>query len=141
MFQINMDDPEGNKTFFVKKGEKLEKAWEVGEFRLQVRKKTNPTTGLVEERNESELDLISSRGEKITLIKNTRLDSDKSRAHFVSLIRGDKRFESRVGQVFVFHGKSYLLLDVNDQRAVVRDMGTNGEFVVRLATERERAGL
>ncbi|MDX6765795.1 MAG: Amuc_1099 family pilus-like system protein [Candidatus Methylacidiphilales bacterium] len=124
LFQLNLLDVKTNKTRMVKEGDTIE-GYKVGAFRKNIVKRPNPRTGIVEEIDESELDLINLKlDETITLVRNVQKDSDES---FVQL-----RVDSPVGKVepprvvrgekFKLDGKEYQLLKPGEKTVTIKDL-------------------
>lgn len=146
-FQLNVVSGKGPQTIFVKKGEKLEfedASWQVGDFRLKIGKRMNPSTNLEQEFDESELDLARvGVGEgKMTLAKGQEMDSSGSKASFVSLIPSEAAIPAvSKGGIFVFREKEYLLIGANHLGATVKSLDNGKEYHVAAMNREERASM
>lgn len=101
VYQINLRDAKTRRSRLVREGEDIE-GYKIGEFRKIIQEKMSPTTGIVEQKDLSELDIINPKlNETITLVLNEEKDANESRGEFdlrvpninpepASMQRGDK---------------------------------------------------
>ncbi|MFZ5806960.1 MAG: Amuc_1099 family pilus-like system protein [Verrucomicrobiota bacterium] len=142
-YQINVEREGSVQTLMVKPGQKLTMkngtVWMVGEFRQKIEKRNNPTTRIEQEYDESELDLhIDGLKElKMTLKKDEIKDSRESFVDFSAMIPGEEPVLGVFyGSEFSFRGEKYQLLEANEQRAIVKHVGS--EELIEISALKEK---
>jgi hypothetical protein len=129
-FQIYLKDMASNLQPRLKKtGDPLGfEGYTVGDFHLNIVKEKDPATGIVTDVDESTLDLVKSDiGFKITLIYRKEVDAPESTADFIMLMPSEVGKEIKAARDKTFTipyltNKQFLVVDVNDNGAVIRDM-------------------
>lgn len=132
VFQINLPNATERRSRLVKMGDTVE-GFVVDAFREIHKDVENSATHIVENKDLSELDLKRDDiGQKITLILGEKVDSPESSADFVMLMPGEteKIIKAKRAGTLEVRGTKYLLLDVSEQGAKLRNLSTKEELTI-----------
>lgn len=137
-FQIFLRDVSSDKQPGLKKtGEPLgQEGYTVGEFHLNIVKKMDPQTHVIEDVDESTLDLVKPEiGLTTTLPYRAVIDSPESTADFVMLMPSevDKVMKVSRGKILTIpyiSETTYRVIEANDDGAKIRDMNTQKEYMI-----------
>ena len=137
VFQIYLKDVSGSQQPGLKKtGDLLGyEDYTVGPFTQNIVEETDPATHLTAKVDRSTLELDkASIGFKIVLVFRQEVDSPESTADFVMLMPGEngKSYKVARGKTFKppYLSAEYLLLQVRDDGATIRDVATKQEYTV-----------
>ena len=135
LFQIFFTDLSSEKQPQLKKtGDALGEGYTVGKFNLSIVNKEDPNTHLVEPVDESTLEIIKPDiGLTITLPLRQTVDSPESTADFIMLMptERDKVMKVPRGKILVvpfISDTKYLIIDIDDNGAKIRDMNTKKDY-------------
>lgn len=128
-YQLNLRDS-NRRSRFVKEGDELE-GYKVGEFRQKTIEEKNPSTGIIEKKDVSELDLKDIQiGETLILVLNKETPTNKD---FVQL-RVDSPLgkvepaQVRRGETFQLDGATYQLIKPGERFLILKNVET-GEIL------------
>lgn len=138
VFQIYLKDvPSSQQPGFKKTGDPLGfEGYIVGPFHSNIVKEVDPATKLESQVDESTLELDKPEIDfKIVLTYRKEIDSPESTANFVMLMptEVDKVMKVATRQVFsppYLTDKKYLVKEIKDTGAVIRDAKTNQDFTI-----------
>ena len=140
LFQIHLDDVDSDKQLpLKKKGDLLGyEGYVIGEFHLNIVKKMNPTIKVMEEVDESTLDLYKPDIDfHVPLVLKQKTDSPESTADFIMLMptEVDKVIKVPRGKILTVPyipatDAQSLVLEVGDTGAKIRDTKTKKEYLI-----------
>jgi hypothetical protein len=134
-FQLNLRDA-ARKSRFVKEGEEID-GYRVGAFRSKIIEVKNESTGIVEKKDVSELDLINLKLEEtLVLVLNQEQTSDESFVRFRvdSPLGKVEPPQVRRGETFKLDGKSYQLLKPGEKAVTLKEVET-GKILENIGNE------
>jgi hypothetical protein len=132
VFQINLLDARVKPSRLVKLNEKVDD-FVVKEFRKKSETVTSETTNITTVVDVSELDLVNEAIDfKITLILDKTINSPDSTGNFVLLLPPERGqvFKAARGRELIVRSKKYLLKDIVDKGAILRDLMENKDVQI-----------
>ena len=136
VFQLHLNDvPSYNQPPLLKTGDSLGfEGYVVGAFHQISKDETDPGTNFIHAVDESTLDLVKPEiGLTVTVPFRKEIDSPEYTANFVMLMPSevDKVIKVSRGKIFVARfvtGRSFLVVEANDDGATIRDIKTKQEY-------------
>jgi hypothetical protein len=132
VFQINLLDARVRPSRLVRLGEKLDD-FVVKDFRKKSETITNPNTNITTVVDVSELDLVNEPIDfKITLVLDKTINSPDSTGNFVLLLPPERGqiFKAARGRELIVRDKKYLMKDIVDKGAILRDLMENKDVQI-----------